>query len=486
MDRKAHPIFGLGNQQRSPFVSTVERVNCVVELTPDGRQQAALFGLPGLFTIVDTGGEPLRAFYMREGEDVFYGVQEEQVIMVALDGALTLLGSLNTNSGPAWITDNGTQLFINDGVAPAVYDTTTNIFTPVTDPDYPEGAQGGTFHAGRFFVFVPTPNPVDPTIQARVYGSALYDGLAWDGLHFFTPESVPDGIVNVLRWKNDLVVFGASSIEFWGSVAIAVPGALGYQIIAGAATEVGLAATQAVAAAGQQLFFLGRMRGQASAFELRGYQPVQVSVPKLDADWASLISRISAVATGYVVAGHPIFQLTFPLETENGQTWVFDALTQLWTERQSIDRPYFRGMFSATSKDRVFISGAFTGKIFLMAQQVYTEDGEDMIFQVTSTHMLKEGDKLAVDECWVDMETGLGTSEGQGVDPQAMLQISKDGGHVWGEERFVPIGKTGAYTARAVRRRIGGARDIAIRLRITDPVPRRITGAYLKLTPGVS
>src|SRR3990172_11737658 len=109
-----------------------------------------------------------------------------------------------------------------------------------------------------------------------------------------------------------------------------------------------------------------------------------------------------------------------------------------------------------------------------------------MIFQVTSIHMLKEGDQLSADSVQVDMETGLGTEEGQGHNPQGMIQISKDGGHVWGEERFVSIGKTGEYTRRAIRRRIGAARDIAIRLRVTDPVPRRIVGAYLKFSPGVS
>jgi hypothetical protein len=134
----------------------------------------------------------------------------------------------------------------------------------------------------------------------------------------------------------------------------------------------------------------------------------------------------------------------------------------------------------------VFITSAFNGKVYLMSQRVFTEDGEDMIFQLTSTHLLKSGDSIAVDSLWVDMETGLGTTDGQGQNPMAMIQISKDGGHVWGSERFVPIGKTGKYTTRAERRRIGGARDIAIRLRITDPVPRRVCGAYMKLTAGVS
>lgn len=487
-ERKAIPIFGLGELQRSPFVSTVERINAVVEMTDDGRQQAAIFGLPGLTTLLDNGGSPARVLFMREGEDVFYTVQDDQVLSVTLAGTLTLLGVLGTTTGPVWIADNGVELLINDGVSPAIFNTATGVYAPITDIDYPTGALGATFHNSRFLVFVPTPNEPDPTIEGRVYASDPFAGLLWDGLNFFTPESVPDGIADVVRWKNDVVVFGLSSIEFWNNSAIQlIAGALGYQPIAnGISTEVGLSAVRGWAAAGQQLFFLGRMRGQASVFEMMGYQPKQVSPPKLDADWASILTRSNAICTGYVVAGHPIFQITFPLPTAGGQTWAYDTSTQLWCERKSINLPYYRGLFAVTSKDRVFMSGAFVGRIFLVSQQVFTEAEEDMIFQVTSKHLLKEGDQLAVDECWVDMETGLGTTEGQGSNPQAMLQVSKDGGHVWGMERLVPIGKTGKYTARATRRRIGAARDIAIRLRITDPVPRRVTGAYLKLTPGVS
>ncbi|NOT96234.1 MAG: hypothetical protein HOP00_07985, partial [Nitrospira sp.] len=66
------------------------------------------------------------------------------------------------------------------------------------------------------------------------------------------------------------------------------------------------------------------------------------------------------------------------------------------------------------------------------------------------------------------------------------IQVSKDGGHVWGSERWVPLGKIGDYRRRAVRRRLGASRDIAIRFRITDPIPRRVCGAYLKLMAGVS
>src|SRR3989304_5274749 len=136
--RKPIPIFGLGKLQRSPFVSTVERINAVVELTENGRQQAAIFNLPGLIAVFNTlNNIPFRAFYIREGEDIAYGVQGEQFISMTLPCGITLIATLNTDEGPAWISDNGDELFVNDGSSPGVFHTATNTDNPITDPAYP-------------------------------------------------------------------------------------------------------------------------------------------------------------------------------------------------------------------------------------------------------------------------------------------------------------------------------------------------------------
>ena len=36
----------------------------------------------------------------------------------------------------------------------------------------------------------------------------------------------------------------------------------------------------------------------------------------------------------------------------------------LWCERQSYNQPYYRGLFAATTLDRVFVTDAFTGTIW--------------------------------------------------------------------------------------------------------------------------
>ena len=71
-------------------------------------------------------------------------------------------------------------------------------------------------------------------------------------------------------------------------------------------------------------------------------------------------------------------------------------------------------------------------------------------------------------------------------DPQAMLDWSDDGGHVWSNEHWASIGRIGEYTSRALWRRLGRSRNRIYRLSITDPVKRVIIGAHLESEVGSS
>lgn len=480
--RQAVSIFGLGQQQRSPFISTVQRINAVVEMTENGREQAAIIGLAGLSSYLTVGTTPARVLFVRPGETNFYAVFEDTVYLLNATAPAQILGKLPTFDGPVWIADNGTQLFINDGEAAFVYDTTTMLWSKIVDLDYPFEARGAIFLQGRFWVYTTT-----GATAGRVYGSDQFDGLSWDPLNFFSPEANPNSIVSISRWYKNLVVWGDASIEFWSGVSTQIPGLLGFQPITGANTQVGLGGEREYAPVGQRLFFVGSMNGTAGIYELDGFSAVKVSTPAVDQDLATRANHPLAIATGYIIGGHALFQVTFPATTaQDAVTWALDIDTMLWCQRQSYGQPYYRGRLTATTQDRVFITDAFTGTIWEMSDAVQSEGADPLIFEVTSIHLLKNGDRLSIDSLQFDIETGLGLATSQGSDPRGIIQISKDGGHVWGVERWVPLGKIGEFKRRAVARRLGATRDFAIRFRITDPIPRRLCGAYLTMTPGVS
>lgn len=478
--QKAISIFGLGHQQRSPYVSTVDRINAVVEMTENGRQQAAIYGMPGLDQVADLGANPCRAFFMREGELIAYAIILNKIVQYPIGGAAVELATLGTSTGAAWIADNGVQLFFNDGGTAWIYNTDTAVMTQIVDVDYPTGARGGTYLQQRFWVY--TTSGVN---KNRVYGSDQANGLSWDGLNFFTPEATPDGIMAVERWFNDLIVLGRTSIEWWSAASVIAPGALGFQPVAGANTEVGLIGELAFGRAGQKFIFLGRSRGQGGMYVIDGYSAEKISIPAVDDDIINRTGHATAIGTGYMMGHHPIVQFSFRgTTTDDSITWAYDVSTDLWCKRVSYAKAYYRGLFAASSTERIFVSDAFVGKIYEMINDSYVEGSDPHIFEVSSIHILKEGDMLTVHALQVDCETGLGAP---GDNPQAIIQISKDGGHTWSSEAWVTmVGPTGDYKRRVRRRRIGAARDIAFRFRITDPVKRVVTGAYILAEPGLS
>lgn len=72
----------------------------------------------------------------------------------------------------------------------------------------------------------------------------------------------------------------------------------------------------------------------------------------------------------------------------------------------------------------------------------------------------------------------------QGVNPQAWLKWSDDGGFTFSNEHWAFLGKTGAYKNRAIWRNLGQARDRIFEVGTTDPVYRVIASANLNSSPG--
>jgi PKD repeat protein len=82
---------------------------------------------------------------------------------------------------------------------------------------------------------------------------------------------------------------------------------------------------------------------------------------------------------------------------------------------------------------------------------------------------------------WTPSARGMGTP---GEDPQVMLRISNDGGKTFISEQWRSAGKAGEYLARVEWNRLGAARRRVFEVVVTDPIPWRLTGAYLKLREG--
>lgn len=124
------------------------------------------------------------------------------------------------------------------------------------------------------------------------------------------------------------------------------------------------------------------------------------------------------------------------------------------------------------------------GMIYKLDTKTYTDNGVMFPCIRRTPHVVQELKRTYYHSLQIQFQPGVGLQSGQGTDPQAMLKWSNDGGSTWGNERWVSIGKAGAYKNRAIWRCLGEARDRVFEVAVTDPVNRVAISAELQYEPG--
>jgi hypothetical protein len=464
-------LFGIGQFGKSFNVTAQKRINCYLEVQPgDDRSRVAIYGTPGLVLFTSFGDTPIRGIHQKD--DFLYVVHRGTLYSVNNAGVKTVLGVIGTTTGKVYMSDNGTQLILTDGVAGYIYNFVTTVFAQITDVDYPNLATV-TWLDGYFV-------GNEPSTQ-RFYISAINDGLSWDALDFASAESNPDNIVAVWSDNGNLYLFGSVSAEFWANTGdLDFP----FSRISGGATEWGCAAVNSICKYDNSLAFLAKNKmGQVIVARMQGYLPIRISTPELEYIINNYTSVSDAVAFSYMLGGHPMMQINF---LTGNQTWLYDGLTNCWSELQDTNGDRHRAELGVNYLDKTIVTDYENGNLYRLDQDAYTDNGEPIYLELISRHIAKDDIRITIDKLQLDMETGVGTTSGQGSNPQIMLSISKDGGHTYGTEQWCSFGAIGNYRARAIWRRLGQARDWAFKFRISDPVKRVIFDSSIDMRDGNS
>ena len=88
-----------------------------------------------------------------------------------------------------------------------------------------------------------------------------------------------------------------------------------------------------------------------------------------------------------------------------------------------------------------------------------------------AVNLITEDDKGLLAENYNQLISGYETQNVPTIyNPQAMLQVSRDGGFTYGNEMWTSFGQIGQYLRRAEWRRLGVSRNFVFKFRITDPV----------------
>jgi hypothetical protein len=464
------PLLGLGLQGRSPNVSAQRRLNLYLEIHAEGRDKTAVsaHNLPGLELFADRGETPVRGMY-GVGDNLYFA-HRDSLCFANNAGVVTSLGTLAplSTTGAVGFADNGTQLMMVDGIAGYIVTMATGAFTQIGDADFPNGATTVTFLDGYFIVD-------DPANPGRFYVGALYDGTNWNALAYATAESNPDALVRVMAEKSLLGLFGEYTSEIWANT-----GALDFPFsrMQGGAVEWGLAARWSLCKFDDGLIWLARNRlGQVSVVAGGASGAQRVSTSDLDYLFSTYSAVSDATAYSYMLNGHPMYQLNFPTAS---RSWLYDGKTGAWAELRSYGLTRHRGATQTSFLNHIMVGDYEDGRIFKLKPDVLTDDGQTIVREIVAPHTFGADDEnLFISEIRVDLETGVGTATGQGVDPQIMLSISRDGGHSFSVERWTSAGKIGNRRHRARWRRCGRVRDVVLKLRISDPVEVNLLGASM-------
>lgn len=463
------PIASKSAPSRSRALSAERSVNMAAEIQQEGaKSPVALFSAPGLTSFASVGAGPIRCMHVMDG--LLYVVSGGGVYTVTSAGVATLIGYIPADPLPVYMVSNGTQIFLT--VNPNGYIITPTTVTAISDPDFPGAASCAYLDGYGIFN--------DPD-TGKFYVTSLLDFSGVDALDFASAESSPDDILRVFVDHREIWLFGSDSIEVWVNTGNAD---FPFERQTGTILERGTASGASVAKMDSSVFWLGDDR---IVYRAQGYQPVRISTHPVEQAITGYSTVSDAEAFTYTLDGHAYYVLTFPTE---GATWVYDAATQQWHERDSRSSDVSLGRWRAKSYVSCYgkhlVGDYSAGTVWEMSPFVYSEGDEDLVKTIQFPPLYAEGKRAFMSSLEVDMEVGVGLSSGQGSDPQIMLQWSDDGGNTWSNEHWRDIGGTGNYRTRVTWERLGSFRQRTIRLSVSDPVRCVIYSAQAEIVGGSS
>lgn len=332
-------------------------------------------------------------------------------------------------------------------------------------------------------------NPNDVANNNKFYWSDVLNAAVIDPLSFASAETSFDPITSIVANEDDLWLFGSASYEVWrvdGNVD------LPFSFVGGTGSQIGCGAPKSVTTIGSQVFWVGSSAaGEGIVYMSQGYSAQRISNHALEYQLSKMGDTSDCVGFSYQSEGHVFFVMTF---LQGNRTYVYDLTTGLFHERSTREantntQNYWAPMFAKYAFGKVIVGDSLTARLFTLELDRYQEyDGRPIVRQFVSPIYHEDYREVVYKEFQVDLEVGqgiqyglpnTGIQQGQGTDPQIMLQYSNNSGRTWSSERWTSMGKIGEYQSKARWRMLGRSAKRAFKIVISDPVKVCILGARI-------
>tara|TARA_R110000744_G_scaffold56386_3_gene118965 strand:- start:3011 stop:4396 length:1386 start_codon:yes stop_codon:yes gene_type:complete len=433
-------------------------VNVFPEKSTGGKYPFTLKGTPGQAFFLELPTFPVKGIHFNKGRA--FAVTPSKLYEIFANGTYVELGDVDF-IGRVVMEDNGIQIVMVDGFKGYSWDAQTNIVSQLTgDGWYP--AKTVTYQDG-YFIF-------ERKDTGQFFISDLLS-VNFDPLDAATAEGQPDKLVAVLSDHREVFMFGTETIEVWyNSGAADFP----FERNQGAFVEKGCAAPYSIAKKNNTIYFIG---SDLMVYQMVGYTPVRISSHAVEEDLKD-IELSDAFAYTYAEGGHLFYMMTLPARNK---TWCFDISTGAWHLRRDYQFGRHRSNCHAFFDNKNLVGDFQSGRIYQLTQKYFSDDNEPLVREFILPTINNGREFLTMYSFELDMSSGIGLTYGQGSDPQAILNFSKDSGKTWSNDKFTSLGKIGEYLERVKWNRLGAARQFVIRIRISDPVPIDIGGAWVEI-----
>jgi hypothetical protein len=411
----------------------------------------------GIAAWLEVGAGPIKALHTALG--YLWVVSGYELYRVDSNLTATFIGTVGASSRVD-IDHNVFTIVVVSEPNGFYYDTASSTFGPITDTDFTSRGAGDVEFIDNFMLFR------EPS-TGRFFASDVGSATAYDGLNFATAEGAPDNLVGLKVDHREALLFGDSSIEIWELV-----GGAGFPFArsANGFIEIGCANGGTIAKLDNTVFWLAP---DNTVRRLDGVTPIRVSQDGIEQALASM-----TLSSGQAFSCSLEGQLYYVLSFLEG-TFVYNVTTKQWHEQKTYGFNYWLAGSYAQFSGLDLVGDVSSNRIGRLSTAAYQD--WDLIQRMEWTYQPVYADSNTVfhDRLDVICEAGVGTTLGQGVDPQMMMDVSDDGGETWEALPSTSMGAIGNFRRTVSWGQLGSAEDRVYRGAVSDPVRVNIIDTQL-------
>lgn len=435
------------------------------------RTKKGYIGTPGLTLFGSTtAGSQVRAIYGDYDNATCYAVVDTALYTIDSAGVRTSRGTI-AGTGRALIQLGIDQVFIGrtDVAGGYVYIPSTTTLSAISDPDF----LGAVFATNQDTYLIYLPN----TTNGRFYLSNAADFTSYNSLQFATEETISDQLLGCISTNRDLWLIGTKSTGVWFDSGATVPFDRRTFIQKGCSARYSIAEYDGIIA------FLGDTEngrvGVLAAGIDSSYTLKEITTDDVAYQINSYVTVSDAYAFMYTLAGHPIYQVSFPTQ---GVTWCFDFMEQEWFQKTDSTGTYHRAFCCTAYNGKILVGDRSSGRIWEMSFAGLDDDGSAITRELITPPVYSDNKWQRINRLQLDQSAGVGNVAT--ATPTWSLFTSKDSGNTYSAARTLNMGAASAYTTRAFSNRFGAARCFNWKIQTTSRARVYISSLSIEMTAG--